>query len=103
MTDSSWRGLEYWERVRRAREDAGFAKAQDAATALNMKGGTYRAYERPPDASKHIKLDHNAAVLFGRRFGVRWEWLLTGEGEPKDDPEEKAKVEAFLAGLRAGR
>lgn len=47
-----------------------------------MQPGTYRAYERPPDSSKHSRFDDQAAARFARKFRVRWEWLLVGEGEP---------------------
>lgn len=74
------------ERVRWARlywqERAGAVNgtAKDAADSLGMSEGTYRAYERRPGTSKHIPLNHQAAIRFGRRFGVSWTWLLTSEG-----------------------
>jgi len=49
-----------------------------------MKEGTYRAYERPPDASKATRLDYEAARDFARKFGVSWAWLLNDVGSPDD-------------------
>lgn len=85
-----WQDLEgTWERLRWARvrwqQSIGVSdNAQAAADSLGLKAGTYRAYERRPDASKHIALDHQAAARFAKKFGVSWEWLLTGRGSPHD-------------------
>lgn len=81
--DLSWTRLpdDAWERVRWARR-LRFKSGEEAATALGMKPGTYRAYERAPTSSKTIDLNYDHAVLFGRKFGVRWEWLLNNEGTP---------------------
>ena len=93
MANENWRGLEEWERVKWARK-LRFETAAAAAIAVDMKDGTYRAYERGPDSAKNIHLDHKHAILFGKKFGVRWEWLLTGEGGPSltssetDEPEK---------------
>jgi transcriptional regulator with XRE-family HTH domain len=81
MTDDSWRGLETWERVKWARSQR-FESATAAAEALGMLQGTYRCYERGPDASKSMRLDYHYARRFAREFKVRWEWLLEGLGEP---------------------
>ena len=82
-----------------------------------MKPGTYKAYERGPDAAKHTPLTAKVAEKFGRHFGVSWLWLLKGQGAPHGDlssqiarvisamegmPEEKQKaiadmIEAFDA------
>ena len=84
MTEHPWQDLKGgWERLRWARQfRSPFETAEAAAESLGMKAGTYRAYERRPDSSKHIELDHQAAVRFARKFKVNWIWLLTGEGEP---------------------
>ena len=77
MTDDSWQGLETWERVKWARSQR-FETATAAAAALGMLQGTYRCYERGPDASKSMRLDYHHARRFAREFKVRWEWLLEG-------------------------
>lgn len=87
-----WRDLrEPHERLRWARirwqDSKGISPdAGAAAESLAMNKHTYRAFERSPDASKHMALTHQRAIEFGRKFGVSWTWLLTGEGTP--DPKE---------------
>lgn len=76
-----------WDRLKWARRQK-FDTAKDAATALGVKENTYRAYERQPDSSKHTPLDHQHAFHFAKRLGVRWEWLLQGEGAPWIDADE---------------
>lgn len=65
-----------------------------------MKGGTYRAYERSPESSKHIAMEHQAAVKFGRKFKINWVWLLTGEGTPFEGQLTEAE-ERVLEAIRA--
>lgn len=80
--DDSWKlCVGTWDRLQWARSRV-FETAQDAAEAFGERPGTYRAYERGPDASKSIPLDHQKAIAFAKRLGVRWEWLLEGKGEP---------------------
>ncbi|MGA0601443.1 hypothetical protein ACO2Q3_12135 [Caulobacter sp. KR2-114] len=104
--DRSWRDLETWQRIQWARRRRGFESAEAAAESLGMKAGTYRAYERPPHASKSIALDHQSAARFARKYRVRWEWLLTGEGEPwlpEDRPpgdDEPTPTDRVVAALR---
>lgn len=87
MEDRSWRELEAWQRLRWARSRR-FETAQAAAESMGMRPNTYTGYERRPDSSKSTRLNDQAAIRFGRKFGVRWEWLLTGEGAPlPDEPE----------------
>jgi hypothetical protein len=88
MTEDGWQELrEPWERLRWSRARR-FEAAKDAAESMGMKPDTYRAYEREPGTSKHTQLDHQSAIRFGRKFGVRWEWLLIGQGTPSDDEDE---------------
>lgn len=92
-----------WDRLRWARmrwqEKRGVSpNAVAAAESLNIKPGTYRAYERTPDSSKHIPLDHQTAMLVARKFGVSWQWLLTGVGTPEDislTPNELKIIDAL--------
>ena len=103
---TQWQDLEgTWDRLRWARvrwqEAQGVSpNAEAAAESLGIKPGTYRAYERRPDSSKHIPLDHQTAPRFARKYGVNWTWLLTGEGAPdqKDDqltPTERRMLDAL--------
>lgn len=92
-----------WDRLRWARfrwqERAGVTpNAEAAAESLGVKAGTYRAYERRPGSSKHIALDHQTAMSFARKFGVSWQWLLTGMGHPDDlelTPNEQRVIDAL--------
>lgn len=84
-----WRTLMHpWERLRWARlwwqTQSGIEDktADQAASALGMKPGTYRAYERGD--GKQTKLTHQRAIEFGRKFKVSWTWILLNHGEPFD-------------------
>jgi len=92
MADNSWRNLELWERVKWARSQR-FESASAAATAVGMKDGTYRCYERGPDSAKFIRLEYDHARRFAREFKVRWEWLLDGTGSPWLTPPDPEPVE----------
>jgi len=88
MRPDGWQHLQgTWDRLKWARS-LKFATAQDAAHALGVKPVTYRTYERQPDSSRSTPLDHQLAMRFARRLGVRWEWLLLGQGSPWLDPDE---------------
>lgn len=92
-----------WDRLRWARmrwqEGLGVSpNAEAAATSLGIKPGTYRAYERRPDASKSIALDHQTAPPMAKKFGVSWLWLLTGDGSPDTielTPNEQRLISAY--------
>lgn len=68
------------DRLREARNDAGFKFASEAARALGVKEPTYAGHE---NGSRDF--DDDSAALYGRRFGVRPEWLIYGTG-PKKGP-----------------
>lgn len=88
MRPDGWQHLRgTWDRLKWARS-LRFSTAQDAATALGVNPVTYRTYERQPDSSRSTPLDHQLAMRFARRLGVRWEWLLLGEGAPWIDEDE---------------
>jgi transcriptional regulator with XRE-family HTH domain len=104
MSDKSWRGLEEaWERVKWARSQH-YESGVAAAEAMGMKDGTYRGYERGPDASKFMRLDYFYARQFGRAFKVRWEWLLEGTGEPwlTPPPDEDDSGESDIIDVAPG-
>lgn len=74
-----------------------YETAQAAAESMGMRPNTYQGYERSPASSKSSRLNDQAAIRFGRRFGVRWEWLLTGEGSPtSEEPDPDAPVRRVL-------
>lgn len=84
-----------WQEAKGIKPDAGAA-----ADSLGIKQHTYRAYERRPDSSKHTRLDDQRAIQFARKFGVNWQWLLTGEGSPDASsdaltPTERRMIDAL--------
>ncbi len=91
------------DRLRKAREDAGFATAADFARAVGVKPVTYRTHE-----SGYTKLKADTAQLYADRLGVTAAWLLYGEGDaPRPGGNLKAleddlrqKVEAEPPGAR---
>lgn len=93
-----------WDRLRWARmqwqEKNGVSpNAEAAAESLGIKPGTYRAYERRPGSSKSIALDHQTAPPLAKKFGVNWQWLLTGHGRPDQldelTPNERKIIDAL--------
>lgn len=84
----------HWQEAKGITPDAGAA-----AESMGIKPHTYRAYERPPGASKHTELNDQRAIQFGRKFGVNWIWLLTGEGSPDATdqltPTERRVIDAL--------
>ena len=85
-----------WQEGRGIKPDA-----TAAAESLGMKPHAYRAYERAPGSSKHTPLSHQKAIEFGRKYGVSWEWLMTGRGNPTDlglaqlTPTERRLIDAL--------
>jgi phage repressor protein C with HTH and peptisase S24 domain len=64
------------ERLRAAREAAGYEKPVDAATAFGWKRSTYFAHENGQNGFKAA-----AAKKYAQAFRVSAAWLLTGEGD----------------------
>lgn len=94
--------METHERLRRARIDAGFKRASDAARALGVKTPTYLGHENGSRA-----FDYETARRYGRRFGVSAEWLLSGDGTRRGgievaDPRDYLTDDELRA-LRMGR
>lgn len=65
------------ERLKWARERAGFEYASDAAEAMGVPEPTYLAHE---NGSRGLKA---RAEQYARRLHVDYEWLMTGRGQPK--------------------
>jgi hypothetical protein len=106
MNDENWRRLEgSWERLTWAREHWQRLNGRpltmaDAAAALQMKDGTYRAYERPPGTSKHTSLSYEVARQFANKFHTNWRWLLHGSGSPFD-PEQQSPSAPMVIAIKA--
>ena len=68
------------ERLRHARESAGFTTAAEAARRFGWKEPTYHSHENSSRGFPKGK-----AVTYAKAFKVDVEWLLTGRGEMKGD------------------
>jgi SOS-response transcriptional repressor LexA len=88
------------ERLRTARENAGFRSAREAAQMLGISISTYNSHERAGEPGARLfKID--AARLYARRFGVSAAWLLTGEGTATVAANEApARVEVHAVAVR---
>ena len=62
------------QRLRFAREQAGFARASDAARAMGIEEPTYLGHE---NGSRGLS---RAAARYARFFGVSLDWLIDGRG-----------------------
>jgi DNA-binding XRE family transcriptional regulator len=80
-------GTELGDRLKRAREEAGFADAVSAAAALGANKFTYGQHE---NGTRGFKRD--TATTYARRFRVNLEWLLTGRGPMRAKDKHLAKV-----------
>ena len=79
------------ERLKWARERAGFASAAEAARKLDVPEVTYRAHEKTEGPGART-FDEGYARRYGAAFGVSWSWLLTGDGHPDAAPDEPSTV-----------
>lgn len=70
------------ERLRWARQQAGYASAAAFAREAAVPEVTYRAHEKGPRAPGGRGLSEASARAYAKRLGVDWAWLLTGAGEP---------------------
>ena len=79
-------------RLKGAREDAGYRSAQDAVEAFGWTYSTYVAHE---NGSRGVTAKKVAE--YARRFGVSADWLLNGRGtkEPKGLADAAALTEAI--------
>ena len=64
------------DRLKKARIDAGYATATDAARAMGMKPPTYLGHENGTTG-----LRRTAAIRYAKFYGLSLDWLLTGAGE----------------------
>lgn len=65
-----------YERLKRAREDAGFDTATDFARAFNLNESTYRSHE---NGTRGLRMD--AASRYANLLKINLTWLLTGKSE----------------------
>lgn len=75
------------DRLREARERAGYQSTAEAARALGMRASTYAAHENGQNKFKADK-----AAEYGRKFGVKPAWLLMGD--LSDAPDQSQASEA---------
>ena len=75
-TDDDFDRPEAANRLLKAREAAGHGSARDAAMTFGWNVSTYGAHENGRNGFKA-----DSAQKYGAAFGVRWQWLLTGDGE----------------------
>lgn len=66
------------ERLFKARRDAGYADATEAARAKGWNENTYRSHENGVRGMKP-----KVAAAYAKAFRVSSGWLLTGDGDPK--------------------
>jgi phage repressor protein C with HTH and peptisase S24 domain len=64
------------DRLKKARKDAGYATATDAARAMGVKPPTYLGHENGTTG-----LRRTAAIRYAKFYGMSLDWLLTGVGE----------------------
>lgn len=67
--------MELHERLKLARQHAGYESVRDAAEALGVPYPTYIAHENGSYGFRR-----QSAVRYARRFGVSLDWLLEGKG-----------------------
>lgn len=82
------------ERLRIAREKAGYESATDAASALGMSRATYIQHE---NGTQGRGLPAKAVPKYARKFKVSEQWLLFGKGDGPTIPLEPNEDE--LAGM----
>jgi len=78
MGQSKRRGMSLHDRLKKAREAAGYTEATKAAEAFGWNANTYRSNENGMRT-----FSREAAIRYSRAFRVSLEWLLTGRGPMK--------------------
>ncbi len=92
------------DRLKQARENAGYTQASDAADAFGWKYSTYAGHE---NGTRGIKSD--TARVYAKAFRVSPEWLLFGDGSPpthvengEDGPDGHKLVPVYDVQASAG-
>lgn len=90
------------ERLRRARIEAGYKTAADAARALGISGATYNQHEN--DTRGLGGIPRKAAERYAEKFKVSLDWLLTGRGGEAafHEPSEDELAEMLKSALDVG-
>ena len=81
------------ERLKRARIEAGYQKATEAADARQWNVNTYRSNE-----NGSAPFSYASAERFAKAFGVNPRWLYFGTGPMKATPESDDSMELIIAG-----
>lgn len=85
------------QRLKMARERAGFKTATEAARALGVSNSTYSAHE---NGQNGLKLQY--ARKYAQKFKVSQSWLLTGEDEMAQVVERKVGLIPIVGKVSAG-
>jgi hypothetical protein len=70
------------ERLRWARESAGFKSPREAARKFEWNENTYKSHENGVRGTRG--LPEAAMKRYGRAFGVAWEWIAVGSSDVAD-------------------
>lgn len=85
------------QRLKQARENAGYETASDAARALGVSISTYSAHE---NGQNGIKLKY--ARKYAQKFKISQSWLLTGEEQSSRESERQIGLVAVVGKVSAG-
>lgn len=80
--------MELHERLAEARKAAGFETATDAARSMGVNYPTYAGHENGTCGFRP-----KTAELYARKFGVSFEWLLTGRGTMTIESEDAELIQ----------
>jgi DNA-binding XRE family transcriptional regulator len=83
------------ERLKEARQRAGFDTAVDAARALGIAQSTYIAHE-----NGNRGFPAKRAPIYARKFKVSEEWLLYGKGEAADPLPSEDEIAEILGDIQ---
>jgi hypothetical protein len=89
--------MELKDRLQKARLDAGFETAVDAARAFGWGQSTYISHE---NGTRGLKAD--VAERYARAFKVPAEWLMFSKGKKAPSPPEKPKTVPLVGYVGAG-
>jgi transcriptional regulator with XRE-family HTH domain len=84
------------DRLRQAREAAGYESAREAAATLGLSYSTYAGHENGSRGPKREQL-----MQYARKFKVSTDWLLTGRGQAPVEPREVPVLGFVGAGAAA--
>jgi hypothetical protein len=82
------------DRLRRARQMAGYARTVDAITAFGWNKSTYYCHE---NASRGIARDQ--IVVYANAFHVARDWLALGQGPMRGSGPRRIRIEGYISNL----